>query len=131
MKKGKTRQPLNIGEACASTVAKSAFDSGAALVLTISKTGVGCRHIAKYRPKAPILAVCHSEAHARSLNTLRGVFSLVLPDEGGTEAIIGKAIDFAKRVGFEGVVPGAQAVLVTEEKADEGAPMTAKCVKLI
>merc|ERR1712070_151088 len=49
-------------EAYASTTVKSAQDAGAVLIIALANTGDSVRLIAKYRPKATILAVTKSEA---------------------------------------------------------------------
>jgi pyruvate kinase len=125
-------------EAYASAAAKTALDAGACLIIALTETGKSVRFLAKYRPKATILAVTKSEATARGLNILRGVTSWVCPESQwmelqskGPESIAGPAIDYAKRLSIENVKSGAPAVLVIEERKDSGCAMDAQCVKLI
>jgi pyruvate kinase len=124
---------MDATEAMTSTVVKTAADSGAALILVFTETGGTVRYVAKYRPKATILAVTSSEYTARSLNTLRGTISFLTDISGPpTDTIAQLAMEYAKRVGCEGMVTGAPVVLVTEEReGHQGAGINAKIVKMI
>lgn len=125
-------------EAFSSTIVKTSMDSGAALIIALTESGNTVRFIAKYRPKATILAVTSSECVARSLNTLRGVISKLDPtvlenlQKDGEEKVVKDALEYAKRVGCEGVLPGGIAVLVTASATGlPGCTNTAKTMKLI
>merc|ERR1719310_700517 len=107
---------MSLQETFASTAAKSSFDAGASLIVVLTNSGATVRMVAKYRPKATILAVTSSEATARSLNTLRGVISTVISLDKGVDAVCAEALAYAKRVGVDGCVAGGQAVLVNEER---------------
>merc|ERR1711879_275655 len=93
-------------EAFTSTACKTAFDAGAVLIVVLTESGRTARFLAKWRPKATIVAVGTCEAVARSLNTLRGVISLIKPFDLGPDTVLKDAIAFAQRVGVEGVVTG-------------------------
>merc|ERR1712232_48064 len=67
-------------ESYASTAAKSANDSGSPLIVVLTGSGTTVRMVAKYRPKATIMAITAGETMQRQLNTLRGVISLVDAD---------------------------------------------------
>mmetsp|Transcript_57546 Transcript_57546/g.102975 ORF Transcript_57546/g.102975 Transcript_57546/m.102975 type:complete len:737 (-) Transcript_57546:155-2365(-) len=119
-------------EAVASTVAKSATDAGAPLILVFTASGNTVRVIAKYRPKATILAVTNSEATARYLLTLRGVISMITSLDEAVDEIATRAIEHAKRIGCEGVTSGKSVVCITEEReGHQGAHINAKLVKLL
>jgi len=136
---------MTVLESMTSTVVKSAADSGAPLIVVLTGSGRSVRFIAKYRPKATILAVTPSEAVARSLNTLRGVISSIQEFDGDTDEIARIAMEYAKRVGVDGMTTGAPVVLVSEEREGRvraeseaaaagqgsGVGLNAKCVKLI
>jgi len=119
-------------EAMTSTVVKTAADAGAALILVFTESGSTVRFVAKYRPKATILAVTSSEYTARSLNTLRGTISMITDTSRDVDIIAKEAIEYAKRVGCDGMVSGAPVVLVNEEREGQaGAGINAKVVKLL
>jgi len=114
-------------EAVACTAAKSSADAGAGLIVVMTESGTTARLISKYRPKAVILAVTNSEAVALQLLTLRGVRSLVTNIEN-IEECFKDAIEYARKAGCEGVVPGANVVLVSEQR---GGKLNHKQVKLV
>jgi len=123
---------MNAVEAMTSTVVKTAQDAGAPLIICFTESGSTVRFVAKYRPRATILAVTTCEEVARSLNTLRGTISLITSLEGESDAIAKTAIEYARRVGCDGVVSGAPVVLVTEEREGQrGAGVSAKVIKLL
>lgn len=123
---------MDVTEAMASTVVKTAADAGAALILVFTASGNTVRIVAKYRPQATILAVTDQEATARQLLTLRGVISVVTPLLEDLDTIAKGALAHAKRIGCVGVRSGAQALLVSEEREGrQGANVNAKIVKLI
>merc|ERR1712130_389928 len=111
--------------------AKSAADSGASLIAVLTETGTTARLIAKYRPKATIVAFTGRERTARSLTALRGVKTVVINTDGDIEEVALKAIDQLKSV-CPAVKPGASVVLVTEHRAGEkGASINHKAIKLV
>jgi pyruvate kinase len=122
---------MSIIEAFASTVSTDAEKVGAALIVVVTQSGNTVRLVAKYRPRATILAVTDCEANARSLNTLRGVISVIMPFDKGIEAVTAEGIAYAKRIGVDGCISGAPVVLVREERESGGVGMNAKCVKLV
>jgi len=118
-------------EAFASSAAKTSFDAGAALIVCLTESGNTVRFVAKYRPKATILSVGSCEAVARRLNTMRGVISMIHPVEDADKTCA-DALEYAKRIGVDGCVSGAMAVLVTEEReGSNGNSLNAKCIKLV
>jgi len=118
-------------EAFASSAAKTSFDAGAPLIVCLTESGATVRYVAKYRPKATVMAVGSCEAVARRLNTIRGVISMIIP-QGDTDTICAQALEYAKKIGVDGCVSGASAVLVTEEReGSQGASLNAKCIKLV
>jgi len=122
---------MSIIEAFASTVSTDAEKVGAALIVVVTQSGNTVRLVAKYRPRATILAVTDCEANARSLNTLRGVISVIMPFDKGIEAVTAEGIAYAKRIGVDGCISGAPVVLVREEREQGGVGVNAKCVKLV
>jgi len=114
---------LDSVESYASSSVKTSADMGSPLILVFARDGSMVRAVAKYRPKATILAVTNSEIVARQLLTSRGVISMLDPAYDGNmgvttddvDAMAQRAIKFAKEVGVVGVEAGAPVVMLTEE----------------
>jgi pyruvate kinase len=106
-------------EAVSSTAAKTALDVGAPLLVVFCNTGVSVGQVAKYRPRATILAVTNDENVARQLLTHRGVISFITGSNRPfaqysdleLDAMATRAIEYAKRVGVDGIVGGAPVVV--------------------
>jgi len=124
---------MSANEAYASSAVKTAADAGAPLIICLTETGSTARILSKYRPSAAILAITNSEYVARYLLSSRGVLSMVMKDMSGKPDDIAKSgMEFAKRVGVDGVVSGAKCVLITEEReGDHGAGISSKIIKII
>merc|ERR1711963_783149 len=60
-------------ESVCSSAVKATIDAACPLIVVLTETGHTARSVAKYRPKAPILAICASETTIRQLNVVRGV----------------------------------------------------------
>merc|ERR1711957_423975 len=101
----------------ASSASKSSFDIGAPLIVCFCGTGNTVRLIAKYRPKATILGCTGSDEMAKGLLSLRGVISMVDSNmNDDVMAIARRAIDFATKVGVDGMKPGAKVILLAEQR---------------
>lgn len=90
----------SIAEAVASSAVKASLDLKASLVIVLTETGNTARLVAKYHPRAPILAVTRSEMCAQQCLTTRGLFPLLVDSMSGTESLIHRVIKAAKRLGF-------------------------------
>ncbi|KAH0480746.1 MAG: uncharacterized protein KVP18_001833 [Porospora cf. gigantea A] len=66
-------RPIKVPNAIASAGIMTAMEIQCKLLLTISSSGNTARELARYRPKAAILAVTASEAVANQMSALRGV----------------------------------------------------------
>merc|ERR1712107_759309 len=64
-------------ESICSAAVKACIDSDASLILALTETGHTARLIAKYRPKATILAISASETTIRQLLCVRGVVPML------------------------------------------------------
>jgi len=84
---------------CASAV-KAAIDSKAPLIVALTETGHTARMIAKYRPKAPVLAISASETTIRQLLCVRGVVPVLTASFQGADSVISKALVKAKEEGM-------------------------------
>eukprot|EP00747_Dinoflagellata_sp_TGD_P133497 gnl/TRDRNA2_/TRDRNA2_175204_c0_seq5.p1 gnl/TRDRNA2_/TRDRNA2_175204_c0~~gnl/TRDRNA2_/TRDRNA2_175204_c0_seq5.p1 ORF type:complete len:512 (-),score=131.81 gnl/TRDRNA2_/TRDRNA2_175204_c0_seq5:934-2469(-) len=83
-------------EAVCSAAVKSTVDSDCKLIVVLTETGFTARHIAKYRPKVPILAISASETTVRQLLCVRGVIPVTTASFVGTDSVIQKALVKAK-----------------------------------
>merc|ERR1711920_381870 len=87
-------------ESVCSSAVKATIDAGCPLIVVLTETGHTARAIAKYRPAAPILAICASETTIRQLNCVRGVTPMLTASFVGTDSVIAKALDKAKQYGM-------------------------------
>merc|ERR1712127_460324 len=87
-------------ESVCSSAVKATIDAGCPLIIVLTETGHTARFIAKYRPKAPILAVCASETTIRQLSLVRGVVPMLTASFVGTDSVIAKALEKAKSIGM-------------------------------
>jgi pyruvate kinase len=106
-------------EALASSAVKTAADAGAACILVFSASGGTVATVAKYRPKAPVLALTDSEYVARTLQTSRGVSSFVTAMDVSFDTLTQRGIEYAKKIGIPGMVSGAAVVVVGEEQNEK------------
>jgi len=109
-------QTMTAVESVCSSAVKATIDAGCPLIVVLTETGHTARAIAKYRPKAPILAICASETTIRQLNLVRGVTPMLTASFVGTDAVIVKALDKAKSLGM--VKPGDSVVAVHGQKEE-------------
>merc|ERR1711933_28842 len=87
-------------ESICSSAVKASIDSDSPLILALTETGHTARLIAKYRPKAVILAITASETTARQLLCVRGVVPMLTASFVGTDSVISKALARAKADGM-------------------------------
>ena len=107
--------PMSVTESLASSAVRTAQKVEASLIITLSKSGDTARLIAKYRPAAPIMAVCYASVDdpasiARRFLVSRGIIPVIQPAEWaeGSEiapqAVMRNAILYARSLGM--VKPG-------------------------
>jgi len=87
-------------ESICSSAVKATIDSGCPLIVALTETGHTARAIAKYRPRAPILAISASETTCRQLQCVRGVVPMLTASFVGTDSVISKALAKAKADGM-------------------------------
>merc|ERR1712178_312556 len=87
-------------ESVCSSAVKASIDSDSPLILALTETGHTARLIAKYRPRAVILAITASETTARQLLCVRGVVPMLTASFVGTDSVIQKALARAKAEGM-------------------------------
>lgn len=82
-----------VTDAISHATVQAAAELGAAAIITSTQSGWTARMVAKYRPRAPIIAVTTEEATARRLNLLCGVYpvmgeTITTTDEMMQEAVM-------------------------------------------
>lgn len=96
------------------------MSSKADAIVLFTRTGETAKHISKYRPRIPIIAVCDSAELAQRLQIYYGVYPLVIKFSD-TDATIDLALTEAKKSGF--LKKGNKIVLVSDAQAkDEKIP---------
>ncbi|KAG3117145.1 Pyruvate kinase [Phytophthora idaei] len=92
---------VSMFESVASSAVEISLDMGVKLIISITDTGSSTKLLAKYRPKANILAVTSSILTARQLSGVsRGVTAMLFESMAGVEDITLKAIAYAKERGL-------------------------------
>ncbi len=71
------RHQMTITDAIGQAVANAALDLDAAAIITATESGHTARMVAKYRPKAPIIAVTPHEKVMRRLALVNGVYPVL------------------------------------------------------
>merc|ERR1711879_386618 len=87
-------------ESIASSAVKATIDSECPLIVALTETGHTAVAIAKYRPRATILAITASESTVRQLLCVRGVVPFLTASFVGTDSVIKKALSRAKNDGM-------------------------------
>jgi len=105
----KRRRVDGVESVCSSAV-KASIDANCPLIVALTETGHTARIIAKYRPKAVILAISASETTVRQLGCVRGVVPMLTASFVGTDAVIAKALARAKADGMAKVGDSVVAV---------------------
>jgi len=92
--------PHTIESAIGLSVADSAADLGASVIVAATMSGYTARLISKYRPACPIIAVTPSQQTARSLALNWGVIPVVIEEANSSEELVliaeKVAIEFAE-----------------------------------
>jgi len=103
-------------ESICSSAVKAAIDSGCPLIVALTETGFTARAMAKYRPKATILAISASESTIRQLLCVRGVTPMLTASFVGTDSVIQKALTRAKS---DGMVKAGDVVVAVHGQREE------------
>ncbi|MGD8188427.1 pyruvate kinase [Brevibacillus ginsengisoli] len=94
------RQQMTITDAISQAVANSALDLKASAILTATESGHTARMVAKYRPKAPIIAVTPHEDVLRRLSLVNGVYPLIGPVAETTDEMLEISVRESLNAGF-------------------------------
>merc|ERR1719188_1157210 len=103
-------------ESICSSAVKATVDSDCPLIIALTETGHTARVIAKYRPKATILAITASETTVRQLMCVRGVVPMLTASFVGTDSVIQKALVRAKA---DGMVKSGDSVVCVHGQREE------------
>merc|ERR1712003_87984 len=105
-----------MGESVCSSAVKCTVDSDCSLIVALTESGQTARLIAKYRPKAPIIAITASESTVRQLLCVRGVIPMLTASFVGTDSVIEKALNRAKQ---DGIVKAGDFVVAIHGQKEE------------
>merc|ERR1719174_485913 len=108
--------PMSSAESICSSAVKSTVDSNCPLIIALTETGSTALMIAKYKPKATILAITASETTVRQLLVIRGVVPMLTASFVGTDSVIQKALTRAKS---EGMVQSGDTVVAVHGQREE------------
>merc|ERR1712217_755823 len=114
-------------ESVCSSAVKCTCDSDCALIVALTESGQTARLIAKYRPRAPIIAITASESTVRQLLCVRGVIPMLTASFVGTDSVIEKALTRAKADGI--VIAGDFVVAIHGQK--EECPGESNLMKMV
>merc|ERR1712113_256535 len=114
-------------ESVCSSAVKCTVDSACPLIVSLTETGSTARLIAKYRPKAPILAITASESTVRQLLVVRGVIPMLTASFVGTDSVIEKALARAKK---DGMVKAGNFVVCIHGQKEE-CPGSSNLMKMV
>ncbi|WLT36855.1 pyruvate kinase [Synechocystis sp. B12] len=93
----------SIPNAISSAVSQIAETLNAAAIMSLTKTGSTARHVSKFRPKTPILAVTPHVDVSRQLQLVWGVKPLLVLDLPSTSQTFQAAINVARKTIFSGM----------------------------
>jgi pyruvate kinase len=100
MLRKKTKEELStITSAIGQSVAHTAFNLNAAVILSATESGHTARIVSKYRPKSPIVAVTSNEKVIRKLNLVWGVTPLQGREATSTDEMLDSTISTALESG--------------------------------
>merc|ERR1712151_1199304 len=109
-------QAMSAVESVCSSAVKATIDANCPLIVVLTETGHTARVIAKYRPRAPILAITASDTTARQLQCVRGVVPMLTASFVGTDSVIAKALARAKK---EGMAKSGDCVVAVHGQREE------------
>merc|ERR1719215_2077803 len=111
----KMPQVTGVESICSSAV-KATVDANCPLIIALTETGHTARVIAKYRPRAAILAITASETTARQLGCVRGVTPMLTASFEAPDSVIAKALARAKA---DGMVKAGDMVVAVHGQREE------------
>ncbi len=95
---GRKNRRQSIADAISLATCQTAHDLNVKAILCITQSGATARAIAKYRPEAPIIAVCPHQSVVNRLMLSWGVNPIVARRPENTEHLINAAVDAVKNL---------------------------------
>lgn len=93
-------QQTTVTEAISQAVANSSLDLNAEAIITSTASGYTARMVAKYRPKAPIIAVTPNERVVRTLCLNWGIYPVLGEDAKTTDQMFELAVENSMKTGM-------------------------------
>jgi pyruvate kinase len=103
-------------EAVCAAAVQISYELSAKVIVCMTETGRSALNLAKYRPKAHILAVSTDEHVIKSLCVSRGVMALRVPSFQGNDSLVEYAIKYGKE---HGLVNSGDTVIVVHGMQEE------------
>lgn len=100
----------SITDAISHATCSIALELGAKAIITSTKSGYTARAVAKFRPKAPIIAVTYNEKVIKTLQLIRGVMPLKVNKTSTTDEMFHEAL---KGAVTSGMVISGDLVVIT------------------
>ncbi len=92
--------PPNVTNAISHATVTTAHDLGAAMILTVTKTGATARMISKYRPACPIICCTPSKVYIRQMNLSWGVIPVLTEEMESIDDLFEHAVQKATAAGL-------------------------------
>ncbi len=90
---------LTVAGAVAHATCTTAYDTGAAAILTVTHGGETARMLSRYRPPTPIIACVMSERVYRQLALSWGIIPITMPYAHNTDELIALSVEAAQNAG--------------------------------
>ncbi len=107
--KGRFSGTLTATEALSHAACTVAMNLGASVIIAATKSGQVARMVAKYRPRAPIIAATPSPEVMKKLTLVWGVLPILVKETQRTDTMIEEALNMA--LDCEAISPGDLAVI--------------------
>ena len=92
-----SQEKENVTNAICHATCTSAYDLGAAAIITVTLSGDTARRISKYRPDIPILSCTTSEKTYRQMALSWGVIPLMMKEESDLDELFTQAVNSARK----------------------------------
>lgn len=90
---------LTVTDAISYATCATAMNLGASAIVTATRSGYTARMVAKYRPKAKIIAATHNPAVLKKLSLVWGVYPVLTNETEGTDNLLDESINGALESG--------------------------------
>lgn len=91
---------ITITDAISQSVTHTAKNLGVSAIITPTQSGHSARMVAKYRPKAPIIAVTFSKSVFRQLTLVWGVYPVLSEEINNTDELLDTAVNKGLETGL-------------------------------